>query len=141
MSELVTSLLWQMKAAGLPTPKTEWKFHPTRRWRFDVAYPDLLVAIEVDGGTWHYGRHNRPAGYQRDCEKLNEALVLGWRVLRVTSVHVHSGEALGWVERALGVGAGDGPRGSDSIAQKPARATPGKRGGRRSGNVGGRDSG
>lgn len=29
----------------------EHRFHPTRRWRFDFAWPDEKVALEVEGGT------------------------------------------------------------------------------------------
>lgn len=72
------------KAAGTPCV-AEHRFHPTRRWRFDYALPEAKVAIEIDGGVWTYGRHNRAAGYIADMEKLNEAARLGWRVLRYTT--------------------------------------------------------
>jgi len=35
---------------GLPEPVFEHRFHKDRKWRFDVAWPDLKAAIEVDGG-------------------------------------------------------------------------------------------
>ena len=28
----------------------EHRFHPTRRWRFDFAWPKLLFAVKVYGG-------------------------------------------------------------------------------------------
>lgn len=56
----------------------EFRFHPERRWRFDVAFPSQRLAIEVDGR----GRHQTVAGVRADCEKHNEAVRLGWRVLR-----------------------------------------------------------
>lgn len=59
-------------------------FHPTRRWRFDFAHLDARVAIEIDGGTWINGRHNRAQGYRKDCEKLNAAAARGWLVFRFT---------------------------------------------------------
>lgn len=62
----------------------EFRFHDTRRWRFDYAIPHLRLAIEIDGGVWHYGRHNRPAGYLADMEKFNAAAALGWVVLKFT---------------------------------------------------------
>ena len=34
----------------------EWKFHPVRRWRFDYAFPDFRVALEVEGGVFTGGR-------------------------------------------------------------------------------------
>lgn len=63
----------------------EHRFHPVRRWRFDYAIPDRKIAVEVDGAVWVGGRHNRPAGYIRDMEKLNTAVSMGWLVLRVTT--------------------------------------------------------
>ena len=63
----------------------EYTFHYTRKWRFDYAMPDLKVAIEIDGGVWDYGRHNRPQGYINDMEKLNTAASMGWLVLRFTT--------------------------------------------------------
>lgn len=76
--------------ADLPTPETEYRFHDTRRWRFDLAFPDQRLAVEIEGGTWAFGRHNQPAGYESDCEKYNAALLLGWRVLRFTSSMINA---------------------------------------------------
>ena len=66
---------------GLET-KREYRFHPTREWRFDFAIPAVRVAIEVEGGVWNGGRHFRPEGYLRDMEKYNEAAACGWLVIR-----------------------------------------------------------
>jgi very-short-patch-repair endonuclease len=74
---------------GLPSPVLEHKFHPTRKWRFDIAWPNILLAIEIDGGTWIQGRHNRPSGFAKDCEKFNAATVLGWKVLRYTPAMIN----------------------------------------------------
>lgn len=63
----------------------EHVFHWTRKWRFDYAMPELKIAIEIDGGVWEYGRHNRPQGYIDDMEKLNTAASMGWLVLRFTT--------------------------------------------------------
>lgn len=64
------------------TFQKEYKFHPTRKWRFDFADPDNKVAVEIDGGVFSGGRHTRGSGFRADCEKINAAAVLGWRVLR-----------------------------------------------------------
>ena len=69
------------KATGIES-RYEFRFHPTRKWRFDVAWPDAKVALEIEGGVWQYGRHNRAASYLRDMEKYNEAASMGWMVLR-----------------------------------------------------------
>ncbi|HOS16259.1 MAG TPA: DUF559 domain-containing protein [Bacteroidales bacterium] len=64
--------------------KKEFRFHPIRKWRFDYAVPDKKIAIEVEGGVWTYGRHNRASGFIKDMEKYNTAAEMGWRVLRFT---------------------------------------------------------
>lgn len=69
---------------GLPAPLTEHRFHPDRKWRFDYAWPDAKVALEVEGGVWTGGRHTSSSGFLKDIEKYNAAARLGWRVLRCT---------------------------------------------------------
>lgn len=66
----------------LPPAVREYVFAPPRKWRFDFAWPEQRVAVEIDGATWTQGRHTRGAGFERDCEKMNEAVLMGWRVLR-----------------------------------------------------------
>ena len=62
---------------------TEHRFHPERRWRFDYAHLPTKTAIEINGGVWSGGRHNRGAGYLRDREKVNAAQMLGWKVFEL----------------------------------------------------------
>lgn len=76
--------------------QTEFRFADSRKWRFDFAWPDRKVAVELDGGGWgtgpacpackqrSAGRHTRGKGFEGDCEKLNTAAALGWTVLRYT---------------------------------------------------------
>lgn len=70
----------------------EYKFHPTRQWRFDFAFPDRMLAIEVEGGTYGKSRHTSGAGYAEDCCKYNAAIKLGWSVLRYTPQMINNGE-------------------------------------------------
>ena len=82
MSEAVDALVFQIRAVGLPAPVREHKFpSPTARWRFDLAWPDRHVAVEVDGGVWTGGRHVTGSGATKDAEKFSNAAALGWRVL------------------------------------------------------------
>lgn len=83
-----------IKAHKLPDPVREHRFVPDRRWRFDFAWPDRMLAVEVEGGVWNGGRHTRGAGYERDAEKYNRAAILGWRVLRFSTQQVQRGEAV-----------------------------------------------
>lgn len=93
-SPLEKLLLLQIKAAKLPLPEIEQRFHPVRRWRFDMAWPDFKIGVEVEGGTWVGGAHNRGRHFESDCEKYNTAVQLGWRVLRFTTDMVEDGRAL-----------------------------------------------
>jgi len=71
-------------SCGIPTPELEYRFCPGRKWRFDFAWPCLLVALEVQGGTWRRGGGaHRGTGAIRDMEKFSEAAALGWRILYV----------------------------------------------------------
>lgn len=97
------------KGAGLPVPTTEHKFHPDRRWRFDYAWPDLKVALEVEGGIWSGGRHTRGAGYAKDMEKYSEAAILGWAVIRCTPDQLCRMMTLDMVKRAVDGRAGGRP--------------------------------
>lgn len=81
--------------------RPELAFHPKRKWRFDLAWPDHKVAVEIDGGSWVGGRHTSGSGFEADCEKLSEAAALGWRVLRVTPKMVKDGRAVDVILRAL----------------------------------------
>lgn len=68
---------------GLPVPVPEYRFHPVRKWRFDWAFPDHKLAIEVQGGVWSRGKHGRGSGIVKDIEKAAHAAALGWRILPV----------------------------------------------------------
>jgi len=103
MSDGEIELAWQLKAMSLVgKPETEYVFARPRRWRFDFAWPASMLAVEVEGGVWlASGHHSKGRGFEADCEKYNEAMLLGWRVLRVTPAMVSDGRALAWIERAL----------------------------------------
>ena len=117
-SDLEAALAFQLKVAHLPAAEREHRFTPLRRFRFDFAWPEYLVAVEVDGATWSAGRHSRGEGIHSDCEKSCEAAVLGWRVLRVDRQMVEDGSALRFIERAL-LAAADGP-GTPAAINPPA---------------------
>ncbi len=74
------------KSHGILEPVREFKFHHTRKWRFDFAWINERVAVEIEGGLFLAGggRHNRGASMKADMEKYNEAACLGWIVLRYT---------------------------------------------------------
>lgn len=52
-------------------------FHPSRRWRFDFAWPSLKIAVEIQG----FGEgHNSYEGMASDYEKHNAAVQRGWKI-------------------------------------------------------------
>ena len=68
----------------------EHRFHATRQWRFDFAWPARMVAVEIEGITGGAGgRHQRAAGFVADAEKYEAALALGWTVYRVPSAWIY----------------------------------------------------
>lgn len=85
---------------GLPAPIAEYKFHAERKWRFDLAWPDLKVALEVEGGVWTGGRHTSSAGFIRDLEKYSEAAALGWLIIRRTPTQLISLATVDLIKRA-----------------------------------------
>lgn len=81
------------QAYGLK-PEREYAFHAKRKWRFDFAFPDKKIGVEIEGGTWSSGRHSRGPGYEKDLSKYNAAARDGWIVLRFTTRMATSGEAI-----------------------------------------------
>lgn len=67
----VAKVISSCTVLGLPKPVTEHVFHPFRKWRLDLAWPDRKIGLEIDGGVYAEGRHTRGAGFEGDCEKLN----------------------------------------------------------------------
>lgn len=79
----------------------EYRFHPVRMWRFDLAVPALKLAIEYQGHGQtgmakgqggHIGGHASITGMAKDCEKDLHALAAGWRVLKFTALHFTPGK-------------------------------------------------
>lgn len=79
---LAESFLNAWMKLKLPAPVQEHKFHDVRKWRFDFAWLDEKLAVEIDGGSFSGGGHNRPIQQAKDYEKQNMAISMGWRVVR-----------------------------------------------------------
>ena len=79
----------------------EYRFYPSRMWRFAYAIPALRIAIEIDGGIWIQGRHNRASGYIGDMEKFNAAATLGWVVLKFTPQEQYSRKAFDLIAQTI----------------------------------------
>ena len=100
-SELESIMKHQMTDAGLPVMLVDHVFHDERKWRLDFASPRWMVCMEVEGGSWVGGRHNRPKGFEDDILKYNEAAIEGWLLVRATTGMVKDGRALSALERAF----------------------------------------
>jgi hypothetical protein len=99
---LQAELKRQIELAGLGPVVCELKFHKTRNWRLDIAIPSRMIAIEIEGGIFLKtgGRHNRGAGMRNDMEKYAEAVIAGWRLIRIVPEWIKKGIALDYVRRA-----------------------------------------
>lgn len=84
-SKLEEKFAFIWKALGGCKLEREVRFHPERKWRFDFAVIEKKIAVELEGGIWVKGAHNRGAHFNSDAEKYNNANLLGWRVFRLTT--------------------------------------------------------
>lgn len=98
------------KENGLPEPVFEHRFHPARKWRFDIAWDvrchagnihSYNVACEIQGGLWIRGGHNRGAQMKADWEKLHEAQLLGWKMIYVEPKDLLTKETADLVKKML----------------------------------------
>ena len=89
------------KAKGFDVPDVEFQFVKDRKWRFDYAWPDRKVALEVEGGVWTQGRHTRGSGFVKDMTKYNRAAREGWLVFRTVPKELMSADTFDMLAHAL----------------------------------------
>ncbi len=71
-----------------------------RQWRFDRAWPALLIAVELDGGVrMAQGGHTT----QADRDKFNAAGLLGWQVLTFEPYHLRLGLTVAQLRAAIAI--------------------------------------
>jgi len=91
-ADVVGLLVRQMAREGLPQAIREHRFHPIRKWQFDLAYPDLKLAFEYEGGIFSGGAHTRGKHFQSDVEKYNTSYLMGWTVFRLYGDMIYKGQ-------------------------------------------------
>lgn len=85
--DAVAALEWQIRnlpKEKLPWPVREYRFHPTKRYAFDLCWPQplLKIGVEIDGGIWRPGGGaHTGTGHIRDIRKGNDAILCGYKVL------------------------------------------------------------
>lgn len=93
------------KTFGLPEPIPEHKFHPSRGWRIDYFFSNPIngnrVALEVEGGVFGYGRHNRASGFIKDMEKYNAMAEMGILLVRVLPQQLVTKKTFDTLKKAL----------------------------------------
>ena len=90
-----------LRASRVAVPTQEFRFWPGRKFAFDFAWPDQMVALESEGGAWSGGAHTRGAHFASDCLKYTEAAIRGWCVVRVLSGQLATDATVDLVRRAL----------------------------------------
>lgn len=119
MSQLEKSLAFHIRAHKLPAPEQEYRFAAMatggtgegvrkrlkaarlKDWRFDFAWPDLMLAVEVEGGAWVGGRHTRGKGFIEDLKKYQEAQRMGWTIYRTAGELIKNGEAVRTIKELI----------------------------------------
>jgi very-short-patch-repair endonuclease len=81
-SVLETRFRQLLRNADLPIPTAQFEIRVGSGSiaRVDFAYPELSLAIELDGAAYHSSERAK----RRDRSRENELVALGWRVLRFT---------------------------------------------------------
>ena len=100
-SALENLFAFQLDSAGLTGYVREFAAIPGRKFRFDFAFVQERLLIEVQGGVWNGGAHGRPTGITRDMDKLNQAQIHGWKVLQFDTKMVKSGVGLEFTEQLI----------------------------------------
>jgi len=100
-SDLEDTLAFQLDALGLTGFVREYQAIKGRKFRFDFAWIERKLLVEINGGTYTVGAHSTGKGIARDYEKNNLAQLQGWRCLAFDGKAVRSGEAVEVVRKAL----------------------------------------
>ena len=101
----IETLMWeQIRDYGLPEPisaftkdRTQLQYLEGRKFTADFAWPDRMIALEVDGGA-----HKTNGRFSTSFERAYLLLLAGWTVLHVGAAEVQKGIAIQWIQNLLG---------------------------------------
>ena len=80
-SEAETLFLQLARSRGLPEPRRQYTLIlQGRKYRLDFAWPELRIAVEIDGASVHA----EPSALRSDLLRQNRIILDGWAVLRYT---------------------------------------------------------
>lgn len=87
---------------SVQTPRADGKQIP-KVWRFDFAWPQFKLIVEINGGVWMPGggAHSHPIDITRNMAKQNDAALERFYVMQFTPDDVKKGSAIAYVQRWL----------------------------------------
>lgn len=97
----------------------EYEFVERRRFRFDCAWPEHKIAVELNG--WQH--HHRRGAMERDNLKLSMAVLRGWRVFYCTAGQMNSAAPI-WVAEALRYGKDSADEDQETTEEVPGPIMP-----------------
>jgi len=81
-SEMEERFVSILRDHGLPVPQSQYCVTINgHSYRLDFAYPEAMVAIEIDG----FAYHSSHTAFEGDRVRQNELVRVGWRVIRFTT--------------------------------------------------------
>ena len=80
--EVLFAAYWLERFPDIPFER-EHTFLKDRKYRFDFAFLESKVAVEMQGKIWKKGRHNTGTGLLDGYEKYNLAVYNGWVVFQL----------------------------------------------------------
>lgn len=102
-SQIETAMWEQIRDSTLPEPVSSFtgdcrqhQYLEGRKFTADFAWPDRMIALEVDGGA-----HKTNGRFSSSFERAYLLLLAGWTVLHVGAVEVEQGIALQWIQNLM----------------------------------------
>lgn len=86
---------------GFRFPKSAEPDNKRKVWIADFCSVEFMLMVEIDGGIWSGDGHGHAIGITRDIRKNNDAILLGYQVLRFSTSWVKPKHAIEFLQRVL----------------------------------------